>query len=251
MSDFTDRPTSETVSDRGPVGRRDYIISAVGHLLLLVLGLLTFTGSVVSPMGGDGAISVRMVNLDPQPSTTLQESPVPDEHPEEVPDQIPDEQIEEVPEEQPDEQVQVVPEEQPDEQVEEIPDEQVEVVPDEQVEEVQEEVQVQTDTQAGDYATLSGTGTAGAGVPGPGTYESRVFNAIRRNFRTSVEPERSYRIVYRVNPDGSVEVEIVRDSGTSAFNRAVENALSMAQIPPMPPGRSSPVVLSIEFLPPE
>lgn len=250
MSDFTDRSTSETEKDRGPVGRRDYIFSAVGHVLLLVLGLLTFTGSAVSPMGGDGAVSVRMVNLDPSSSTMLQETSVPDEQVEAIPEEVPDEQIEEIPEEQPDEQVQVIPEEQPDEQIEEIPDEQVEEIPDEQVEEVQEAVQ--TDTQTGDeYATLSGTGTAGAGVPGPGTYESRVFNAIRRNFRTSVEPERSYRIVYRVNPDGSVEVEIVRDSGTSAFDRAVDNALSMAQIPPMPPGRSSPVVLSIEFLPPE
>ena len=101
------------------------------------------------------------------------------------------------------------------------------------------------------FASVTGEGSAGAGAPGPGTYESRVFNAVRREYRTSVEPERSYRIILTVDPDGTTTIEVVRKSGTSAFDRAVENALTMAQIPPMPPGRSNPAVINIEFIGPE
>jgi len=248
MSDFTDRPSPDTGKDQGPVGRKDYLFSFGGHALLLVLGLVTFSSRPVTPMGGDNVVSVRMVTLSTQPAADIQESVTPQIDPEE----IPEEQVEEAPEEIPEETLVQPPDEQVEEVPEEIPEETLVQPPDEQLEELPEEIPEEENPPAAEYASVSGAGsTAGSGVPGPGTYESRVFNAIRRNFRTSVEPERSYRIVYTVQPDGSVSVEVVRDSGTSAFDRAVENALSMAQIPPMPPGRSSPVVLSIEFLAPE
>jgi outer membrane biosynthesis protein TonB len=233
-----------------PFARKDCLLSAGGHLLLLILGLITFSGStVVMPMG-DGSVAVSMISLDSGAQSSLSPDVRP---PEELPAEVPLEQ----PEDHPPEDVVEQPEEMPEEAVEQ-PLEVVET-PDEIPAEIQEtpeehpaenpprDEQPSTST----YASLTGSGTAGAGMPGPGTYESRVFNAVRRGFRTSVEPEESYRIILTVHPDGTRSVEIVRTSGILAFDRAVENALSLAQIPPMPPGRDNPVVLNIEFLGPE
>jgi len=74
------------------------------------------------------------------------------------------------------------------------------------------------------------------------------FSAIRRNFRTSVQPQQSFRIELTVSPDGTVSVDTLRQSGVDAFDRAVEHALAVASIPPFPQGRTSPAVLRIEFL---
>jgi len=229
-------------------------------VLLVILGLITFSGTAaVMPMG-DGSISVSMISLDSEAQSSLSPDVRP---PEELPAEIQVEQPEELPEEvveQPEELPEEVveqPEELPEEIVEQ-PQETIEV-PEEIPEDVQETPEEhpaenppqEVQPSASSYATLTGSGTAGAGMPGPGTYESRVFNAVRRGFRTSVEPEESYRIILTVHPDGTRSVEIVRTSGILAFDRAVENALSLAQIPPMPPGRDDPVVLNIEFLGPE
>jgi len=246
MAEFTDH--GPVRGGEKKVVRRDYLFSAGGHVLLVILGLISFSGgAAVMPMG-DGAISVTMVNLGPEAPVMVQSEVVPEEvpvQPEEVPEVVPEEvpvQPEEVPEEVPEE-APVQPEEVPEEAPEETP------VQPEEVPEENPPVEAQPATST--YASLTGSGTAGAGVPGPGTYESRVFSAIRRGFRTSVEPDRSYRIVFTVNRDGSTSVEVVRSSGTSAFDRAVENALALAQIPPMPPGRTTPVNLNIEFFGPE
>jgi outer membrane biosynthesis protein TonB len=107
---------------------------------------------------------------------------------------------------------------------------------------------VQPDNPQSQYVSVGASGEAGAGAPGPATYEGRVFSAIRRNFRTSVQPPQSYRIEFTVNTDGSTDLETIRTSGDAAFDRAVEHALAVAQIPPFPPGRTSPAVLRIEFL---
>jgi outer membrane biosynthesis protein TonB len=244
---FTDHPSTET--SRRLFDRWDCLFSTGGHVILVILGLITFSGTAaVMPMG-DGSISVSMISLDSGAQSSLSPDVRP---PEELQAEIPVEQPEELPEE-----VVEQPEELPEEIIEQ-PLEAVEVpeqIP-EDVQETPEEHPAENPPQevqpsASSYATLTGSGTAGAGMPGPGTYESRVFNAVRRGFRTSVEPEESYRIILTVHPDGTRSVEVVRTSGILAFDRAVENALSLAQIPPMPPGRDNPVVLNIEFLGPE
>jgi outer membrane biosynthesis protein TonB len=240
---FTEHSLTET-HGRLP-GRRDCLLSAGGHALLLFLGLITFSGSAALIPMGDGSISVSMISLDSGSQSSLSPDVRP---PEELPAEVPLEQPEEAQEE-----VMEQPEEVPDEAVEqpleavEVPDELPVEVQDASDENPPQEVQ----SSASTYASLSGSGTAGAGVPGPGTYESRVFNAVRRGFRTSVAPDQSYRIILTIHPDGTRSVEVVRTSGILAFDRAVENALELAQIPPMPPGRNSPVELSIEFLGPE
>ncbi len=206
---FTD--TDERDSGRYSTRRLDYILAGAGHLLILAVGLVSFSSSAQTPTGGDDAIMVTMVTA----ASAEEVSPVEETFPAEIQEEIET----------------VIPEE-----IEEI---QEEVIP-EEIEEIQEE-----------FASVSGEGSAGAGAPGPGTYESRVFNAVRREYRTSVEPERSYRIILTVNPDGTESIEVIRKSGTSAFDRAVETALAMAQIPPMPPGRSSSAVINIEFVGPE
>jgi TonB family protein len=114
---------------------------------------------------------------------------------------------------------------------------------------VQENPVQETPVQS--FMSVGSEGEAGSGAPGPATYESRVFNAIRRNFRTSVQPGQSFRIRFVVGTDGSVEWEALRSSGEPAFDRAVEHALIMASVPPIPPGRTEPVVLNIEFFGPE
>ncbi len=240
---FTD--TDERGSRRYSPRRLDYILAGAGHLLILAVGLLTFSSSAQTPAGGDDAIMVRMVTtasaeeVSPVEITgpsEIQEEPTHNLIPAEVPDEI--EIIEElVVEEHPENPVEENPEEIDHQEIpEEIPEENP---PDET-----------PDVDEG-FVSVSGEGSAGAGAPGPGTYESRVFNAVRREYRTSVEPERSYRIILTVDPDGNTSIEVIRKSGTSAFDRAVENALAMAQIPPMPPGRSSPAVINIEFIGPE
>ena len=226
---FTDSRTSERKSY--VLRRRDVIFVIAGHVLILVVGLITSSSSVMVLPGGGDAIMVNMVTLT---SNEMTSSPPNIEHPAENPVEVAIEvSVPEVTEEQ------IIDLQETENQ---IPD---------PVEEPVEESHPQDPVEASEFVSVSGEGTAGSGEPGPGTYESRVFNAIRRGYRTSVEPERSYRVILTVNPDGTSEIEVVRKSGTSAFDRAVENALSRAQIPPMPPGRNVPAIINIEFLGPE
>ncbi len=231
---FTD--TEDHGSNRYSPRRFDYILAGAGHLIILVIGLITFSSSALAPTGGDDAVMVTMITAASAEEVSPAEITVPVEIPEEaisiqVPLEVPlEEEVIEEPE--------------------------IEEHPDNPVEEISEEIPHEIPTEENpalveDFASLSGGGAAGAGAPGPGTYESRVFNAVRREYRTSVEPERSYRIILTVDTDGTTTVEVVRKSGTSAFDRAVENALRIAQIPPMPPGRSNPAVINIEFIGPE
>lgn len=227
------------------IRRLDYILAGAGHLLILVVGLISFKGSAEVPAGGDEAMMVTMVTaasaseVSPAEITgpvEIQEEPIQVSVPAEEPVE---EQIVEEPDvvEHPENPVEENPEE-VDHQ--EIPEETPQENPPEEIPAVEQ-----------NFASVSGEGSAGTGAPGPGTFESRVFNAVRRGYRTSVEPERSYRIILTVNPDGTTSIEVIRKSGTSAFDRAVENALAMAQIPPMPPGRNNPAVINIEFVGPE
>ncbi|MBN2586457.1 MAG: TonB C-terminal domain-containing protein [Candidatus Fermentibacteraceae bacterium] len=232
--------------------RLDYILAGAGHLILLLVGAITFSSSASTLTGGDDAVMVHMVTMSSSSEAVPEELTVP----EEVQEAVIQEEVQENPEEVQEEisipeEVQENPEETPEENPEEVPEEVTEETPQEVIEENPEEVPEEVQIEAEGFAAVSSQGDAGAGAPGPGTYESRVFNAVRRGYRTSVSPQQSYRIVLTVYPDGSTDVEIVRRSGTSAFDRAVENALSMAQIPPMPPGRTSPAVINIEFLGPE
>ncbi len=235
---FTDTQTQDTNSYSPR--RLDYMLVGAGHLIILAIGLITFSSSAQTPTGGDDAIMVTMVTAASAEDISPAEITVPVEIPEEatgVQVSIEEEVIEE-PEI----------EEHPEDPVEENP----EVTPQETpAEENPEEIIEETHAVEEGFASVTGEGSAGSGAPGPGTYESRVFNAVRREYRTSVEPQRSYRIILTVDPDGTTTVEVIRKSGTSAFDRAVENALSMAQIPPMPPGRSNPAVINIEFIGPE
>ena len=210
--------------------RRDVIFVIAGHVLLLVVGLITSSSSIMPPPGGGDAIMVSMVTLT---SNEMASSPPDIVHPAENPVEIAIEvSVPEVTEEQIPEPVEEAVEEQP-------------------LDEAHEESEAQDPVEASEFVSVSGEGEVGSGAPGPGTYESRVFNAVRRGYRTSVEPEMSYRVILIINPDGTSEIEVVRKSGTSAFDRAVESALSRAQIPPMPPGRNTPAIINIEFLGPE
>lgn len=220
--------------------RLDYLLAGAGHLILLLVGAVTFSGRASPLRGGDDAIMVRMITVASSQEAVNGEVPVPEEVAEVPVEAL--EEVQEVPGEV-QEVVEEVPEEIPEETPEEIPEE----IPEETVEEEQEETPGPRDG----FASVSSQGDAGAGAPGPGTYESRVFNAVRRGYRTQVTPQQSYRVVLTVHPDGSTSVETVRRSGTAAFDRAVENALAMARIPPMPPGRTNPVVIRIEFQGPE
>ncbi len=102
-----------------------------------------------------------------------------------------------------------------------------------------------------EFIGVGSEGEAGSGAPGPASYEGRVFSAIRRNFRTSVNPSQSYQISFTVNLDGSHSHEVLRTSGDSSFDRAVTHALNSASIPPVPPSRTSSVNLQIEFFGPD
>jgi len=198
------------------VSRRSLLLSAGAHALLIMGVLVLQAASGRAPALGGDAVLVEMVTLG-EPA----DLPVPAE---EVPNP-------------------------PEEQVEQMPEEQVEQVPEEQVAQVPEEQDEQPAAQG--YSAVPSQGAPGAGAPGPATYEGRVFAAIRRNFRTSVQPSQSYRIEMTVSPDGTVDVLTIRTSGVDAFDRAVQTALSMAQMPPFPPGRTSPAVIRIEFLGPD
>lgn len=238
---FTD--VQKLNSSRYSPRRLDYILAGAGHMLFLAVGLISFSSSAEAPAGGDDAIMVTMVST----ASATEISPVQETVPtdiqevntEAVPaEEIPAESIIEEPyiEEHP---------QNPEESTQEVDPQEIpeEVLP----ENTQEENPINPE----DYVSVNGEGSAGTGAPGPGTFESRVFNAVRRGYRTSVKPDRSYRVILTVNPDGTTSIEVIRKSGTSAFDRAVENALERAQIPPMPPGRSSPAVINIEFLGPE
>lgn len=236
---FTD--SEERNSKSYSIRRIDYVLAGAGHLLILVIGLITFSSSAEAPAGGDEAMMVTMVTTASASEVSSAEITGPVGIQEEaIQVSIPaEEPIEEEIIEEPD----VV--EHTENPVEENPEEiEHREIPEENP---PEEIPVAEQN----FASVSGGGSAGASAPGPGTFESRVFNAVRRGYRTSVEPERSYRIILTVNPDGTTGIEVIRKSGTSAFDRAVENALAIAQIPPMPPGRNDPAVINIEFVGPE
>lgn len=219
--------------------RRDLVISAGIHggiiLLFLIAGLF-FSGERTVPMGGGEYVTVEMIVLEQgdAPVDQIEEAVDPVE---EVQEEV-QEEVHEVIEEQVDpveEQLEVQ------EEIEEAVD---------PVEEVQEEVHEET-LQSQDFIGIGSQGEAGSGAPGPASYEGRVFSAIRRNFRTSVNPQQSYRIHFTVNLDGSTSYQVVRNSGDNSFDRAVTHAINSANIPPVPPGRTAPVQLNIEFFGPD
>ena len=239
--------------DYGP-RKKDFLLVGAGHLIVLLLGFVTFSGRATVPTGGEDAVMVQMVNLQPRSAVT-QENVHEDEVQEAVENPAEDEaqQVQEAVVVEESEETEEVQEQEDTSDPEETEDEediqQVQETPDQ---EAQQEDQQQEEPSTSDvYSAVGSQGTAGAGAPGPGTYESRVFNAVRRGYRTSVQPENSYRVVLTVNIDGSTDIEVIRKSGTAAFDRAVENALDNARIPPMPPGRTSPAVVRIEFVGPE
>ncbi len=248
MSDSSGRAAAVTgrPGDGGRLpGKLDFLVSAVVHVLVLILGIFAFsTGADLPLTGGDEAISVRMVTLkagtEPEVSTDerdrLPEEASPSVLPEEIvrKDEPPAEPLREP-----------LPPEEREEVRRDVPDEPVESSDPVEADPVETEP-----PPADDFAAVGAAGDAGAGAPGPGTYEARVFNSVRREYRTSVTPVRSYRVVLTVFPDGETRVEVVRKSGTPAFDRAVEHALGSAKIPPMPPGRSAPAVINIEFFGP-
>jgi len=203
-------------------------------VLMIVAGLIMNSGPAPVIMGGGSMVSVEMVVLDSESNPG---------NPGNVATEAGDTQVEEavqVPE--------LIQELMETTEVEPVEVEPVEVQP---VEVQPAEVQPAEVQPAGQFVTIGSSGEAGTGAPGPASYEGRVFAAIRRNFVTSTDPPDTYRIHFTVNLDGTYRYEVVRQSGNSAFDRAVEHALETANIPPMPPGRTTPVRLSIEFLGPE
>lgn len=218
---------------------RSMAISAAGHAAVLVLAVLLSGSSRSRPVpGGGDAVTVEMVTLrEPAPQPAEQEE-------QDAPEEAAEQPVEEVA----DQSVEAV----ADESVEVVADQSVEVEePPEESEEPSEEVEQPAEqVPEPSYSGVGASGEATGEVPGPATYESRVFGAIRRHFRTSIQPEQSYRIVFTVNPDGTTGWEVVRPSGTAAFDRAVEHALAMANVPPPPPGRTDPTIVRIEFLGP-
>ncbi len=220
----------------GTIQRRDILLSALLHaaiLAMLVVAGLIFRGERAAAPGGGEFVTVEMIVLDtgdtPQDTPVDPVDPV-EEHTEPV------EEIEEVIEE-------------PVEVVEEVEITEEITEPVEEVEEVEEVESVSPPAE--EYISVGSQGEAGSGAPGPASYEGRVFGAIRRNFRTSVNPAQSYRIDFTVNLDGTHSHQVIRTSGDSGFDRAVEHAINSASIPPVPPGRTSPVRLRIEFLGPD
>ncbi len=229
---------------RGVDGRSMAMSLGVHAGIILASVLAGVIGNSRRPpllMGGGSSVSVEMVVLD----SVSDPGPVPAETELQNPMELifpPDEEA-----------VQVQEVVEPVELVEEIESvqEPVETQPAEvQTEHVQETPQIAEQPEGG-YIGVGASGEAGAGAPGPASYEGRVFAAIRRNFVTSMVPSETYRIHFTVNTDGSHSYEVVRRSGNQAFDRAVEHALETANIPPMPPGRNTPVRLSIEFMGPE
>jgi TonB family protein len=211
-----------------------------GVLVLVILaGMILNSGPAPVIMGGGSMVSVEMVVLDSESNPG---------NPQTLPAEVETTQIEESVEMP--ELIQEMIEATEVEPVEIDPTEtqpsEIEPAEVEPVEETQ-----QASEPAGQFVTVGSSGEAGAGAPGPASYEGRVFAAIRRNFVTSTDPPNTYRIHFTVNIDGTYRYEVVRQSGNPAFDRAVEHALETASIPPMPPGRTTPVRLSIEFLGPE
>lgn len=245
--------------NRAPVIDRSAMVMSFGvHAGILVLiilaGLLMHSGPAPVIMGGGSMVSVEMVVLDP-----LSDSGSPQHVPAEVEPvqveetvQIP-ELIQELMESRVVEPAEIEPAEVEPVEIEPVETQPAEIQPAEtQPAETQPvEVQPAEVQPAGQFVTVGSSGEAGAGAPGPASYEGRVFAAIRRNFVTSTDPPDTYRIHFTVNTDGTHRYEVVRQSGSPAFDRAVEHALETANIPPMPPGRTTPVRLSIEFLGPE
>lgn len=227
-------PFLKPLRSRDSHSRGDFYMSAGIHtgilLLLILVGLIAGSKETI-PMGGGEFVSVEMIVLDTgdSPAEIVQEDVIPET--EEA-----QEEVIEVIEESVESEMEV-------EETQEVE----EVIP-EQVEEVQQET---TSPQSTDFIGVGSEGEAGSGAPGPASYEGRVFSAIRRNFRTSVNPSQSYRISFTVNLDGSHSHEVVRTSGDNGFDRAVTHALNSASIPPIPPGRTSPVNLQIEFFGPD
>lgn len=238
---FTDKKASpETAGLKGS----NVIISVALHIIVIALGLIAFSGSAAQPMGGDEIISVDMVVLSEAPvelNPTHTADPVAEPPEEVVPDiQEPVEPataVEEVVEET----IEEPPEITPEPEIHPEPPEET-VQPEETPELAETELPEETSTG---FATIEATGSAGGGVPGPGTYESRVFNAIRRGFRTSLKPEQTYRVIVTVSPSGVLSYETLRNSGVSGFDRAVRNALAIAQIPPNV--SRTVVTINIEF----
>lgn len=232
---------------RAPAIDRQSMVMAFGlHAGILVfvilLGVVMNAGSTPVITGGGSMVSVEMILLDPAPGAegTTAQVAVEEVRVEETLEIL--EVFEET----------VEAEESQEEIQEEVQPVEVEPSEVEPSEVTPTETQQQAESQAaGGFIGVGGSGEAGAGAPGPASYEGRVFAAIRRNFVTSMEPVETYQIHFTVNTDGTHRYEVVRRSGNAAFDRAVENALETANIPPMPPGRTTPVRLSIEFLGPE
>ena len=226
-------PFNRAENQAGSVNRRDFLLSAGIHggiLLMLIVAGVIFSEKNTIPAGGGEFISVEMIILDESQSSA-----------EAVEVTNPVEEIEEVTN--------------PIEEVEEV-EELVETTEIEETNPVEEVVETQEDVQEEVPATeefigVGSQGEAGSGAPGPASYEGRVFSAIRRNFRTSVTPAQSFRIEFTVNLDGSTSYSTIRNSGDSSFDRAVTHAINSANIPPVPPGRSEAVQLSIEFFGPD
>ena len=226
-------PFNRAENQAGSVNRRDFLLSAGIHggiLLMLIVAGVIFSEKNTIPAGGGEFISLEMIILDESQSSA-----------EAVEVTNPVEEIEEVTN--------------PIEEVEEV-EELVETTEIEETNPVEEVVETQEDVQEEVPATeefigVGSQGEAGSGAPGPASYEGRVFSAIRRNFRTSVTPAQSFRIEFTVNLDGSTSYSTIRNSGDSSFDRAVTHAINSANIPPVPPGRSEAVQLSIEFFGPD
>ncbi len=217
-------PFQKTQQLLEPQHKKSFYFSLAVHsgilLTLIFFGVIASKSNTI-PTGGGEFVSVEMIVLDTgeAPAETIPEEVI------EVIDDSPEEIIE---------------------IVETIPEEVIEDTPEET--EVVEEVQ---ESQTSDFIGVGSAGEAGTGAPGPASYEGRVFSAIRRDFRTSINPNQSYQISFTVNLDGTHSFETLRASGDSSFDRAVTHALNSANIPPIPPGRTSPVNLNIEFFGPD
>lgn len=225
-------PFQKTQQLLEPQHKKSFYFSLAVHsgilLTLILFGVIASKSNTI-PTGGGEFVSVEMIVLDTgeAPAETIPEEVI------EV-EEIPEEVIEVI-DDSPEEIIELV---------ETIPEEVIEDTPEEEVEEVQE-------SQTSDFIGVGSAGEAGTGAPGPASYEGRVFSAIRRDFRTSVNPNQSYQISFTVNLDGTHSFETLRASGDSSFDRAVTHALNSANIPPIPPGRTSPVNLNIEFFGPD
>ncbi|PIE51355.1 hypothetical protein CSA37_12475 [Candidatus Fermentibacteria bacterium] len=236
-------PFAREASVSSRLRRSDFFLSAgihLGIIVLLLAGALILGNKESVPAGGGEFISVEMV--------VLHEGDDQAEAAEIAGDTADEIQTEEVVEEEITESAEVQ------EVIEPAPEEVQEEVEPEEPAEVQETVQEEVEelpASSEEFIGVGAQGEAGAGAPGPASYEGRVFGAIRRNFRTSVVPPQSYRISFVVNLDNTTSYSTIRESGNSSFDRAVVHALTSAGIPPIPPGRTEPVQMNIEFFGPD